>query len=434
MISAAHTTYTPLAPAEVWRLIFMLATASTLPCDVGYAPFQALRDVAESTASLEEEAWRLKTCLSITYVCRLWRIVVAEFLYEDVRIMDHAGLKSLIYGLQRSAMEDGRGGFGWYIRRLEMPKRLTHFSQPNAPFSPFALPPLPSSSSALRLSDLFRYCPRLEAFCRPCLRLDNEDIYFWAGLIATPLEGDTPLLPRLRRLEWYETDLDTRFYGNKNTLRLAELIAHAPALEYLFMSSDRPDALSRLPSCPSLHTLRINRSHYHSHHIKHLRPPHAPSVPHLTHLVLHTMLPSPLLAFLSVTGPHIRVLELAFAPQLVFSGNQMHRLLSRCPALEELAFYLGAPEISAPTAFAHPALRRVRLKLSPEEWYPYKHVLKSQFGVLMGGAFPGLREMVLHDSTRSLMQREVGPGLLRALVCRGCSVMYDDGEVVTFVA
>lgn len=201
MIWPAPTTYRPLAPAEVWRIIFRLATASALQHDVSHTPFQSL-DMGESTASLEETS-RLKTCLSITGVCRLWRLVVAEFLYEDVRIMDHSGLKNLIYGLQRSAIEDGRGGFGRYIRRLEMPMRPRHFRQPELPLSPFAIPPLPPPSSALRLSDLLRYCPRLEIFCRPCLRLDSQDIYFWAGLIATPLEGDIPLLPRLRRLEWF---------------------------------------------------------------------------------------------------------------------------------------------------------------------------------------------------------------------------------------
>ncbi|KAF7342295.1 t-SNARE coiled-coil-like proteiny domain-containing protein [Mycena venus] len=430
----APASYTPRAPAELWRAVFLLAGASSLPQDAGYAPFQPLRDMSETAAGLEEESQRLKTCLSLMRVCRLWRFLAAEFLYEDVRIMDSAGLESLASGLRRSAKEDELGGFGRYIRRLELPMRQTQFTQQSPlHLRPFALPSLIPTSSGFRLSDLLRLCPRLEIFSRPCLRLDNEDIYFWGGLVSSPIEDEgSPLLPRLRRLEWYETDLDTRFYGNKNTLRLSELITHAPALEYLFMSSDRYDALSGLPSCPSLHTLRINRSHYHSHHVKCLRPPDVPYVPKLTHLVLHTMLPSPLLAFLSVAGAQLRVLELTFAPQLVFSAHQMQRLLSRCPALEELAFYVGAPEITAPATvgFSHSALRRVRLKLSPEEWYPYKHVLKTQFGILVGPSFPGLEEVVLHDPSRSLARREVWPGLLRALIDRGCRVVYDDETIV----
>ncbi|KAJ7112280.1 hypothetical protein C8R44DRAFT_856346 [Mycena epipterygia] len=108
----------------------------------------------------------------------------------------------------------------------------------------------------------------------------------------------------------------------------------------------------------------------------------------------------------------------------------MQRLLSRCSALEELSFYLGAPEISALVAFTYPALRRVRLKVNPDEWHAYKHVLKSQFEVLQGGSFPGLEEITLHDPTKSLVQREVGRRSILGMVARGCRVMYDNGEVV----
>ncbi|KAF7367901.1 hypothetical protein MSAN_00854900 [Mycena sanguinolenta] len=424
--------YTPRAPAEIWRSIFIHAGVSRASHHGGYAPFQPLRDMAETSATRQEDTRRLQTCLSIIRVCRLWHLIAAEFLYNDVLIMDSTGLSSLMNGLQRSAIEDGLGGFGRYIRRLELPMRQYRFTEHTTQWSPLPIPPL-FPSSDFRLVDLLLLCPRLEIFCRPPLRLDSRDILFWAGLVSTSLETDgPPLLPCLRRLEWYETDLDTRFYGSKNTARLAELVAHAPALEDLFLSSDRPDALSALPSCPSLQTLRLNQSHYQSHHTKLPSVRNTPHVPHLTHLVLHTMLPSALLAFLSVAGAHLHVLEFAFAPQSVFSTTQMQCLLSRCPSLYEIAFYVGAPEIVAPPpAFHHPALRRARLKLSPEEWHPYKHVLMSQFGVLAGPAFPGLEEVVLHDSSRSLTRREVWPSLLRALVRRGCRVLYADGEVVS---
>ncbi|KAJ7731691.1 hypothetical protein DFH07DRAFT_968685 [Mycena maculata] len=389
--------YTPRAPAELWRLVFWHATASPTAFDVGYVPFEPLDEMRETMVYLECEALRLRTCLSLTRVCRLWRLIEAEFLYEDVRIADTRTLKSLVRALKRSE-EDGLGGFGRYIRRLELPMRTTNFTSSSSELSPFPLPPLRTPSPAFNLGDLLRYMPRLEILVRPCLRLDMQAVYFWASLIATPLEI---LLPNLRRLEWHETDLDTRFYGNRNTARLAELIAHSPRLQYLFLSSDRPEILARLPPCRSLRTLRLNRSHFQSHHVKNIRTPEL-SFPHLTHLVLQTTMPSSLLAFLSVVGPHLRVLELAFAPQFVFSTNQMQRILSRCPAVEDMAFYVGAPEISALTAFTHPALRRVHLKFNPEEWYPYKHILKSQFAVLEGPSFPRLEEIVLHDSTRSL--------------------------------
>ncbi|KAJ6564955.1 hypothetical protein DFH09DRAFT_1475499 [Mycena vulgaris] len=420
--------YTPCAPAELWRLIFRLATTSATSYDVDYEPFQPLREMAETASYLDDELLRFKTCLSLMCVSRLWRLVAAEFLYEDVRIMNFRSLRSLVRGLQRSRQADGSGGFGRYIRRLELPMRQTNFTQQNSHLSPFPILPLEYTFS---LGDLLRLCPRLEILVRPCLRIDAEDITFWASLIGTPVNSETPLLPHLKRLEWYETDLDTRFYGNKNTARLSELIAQAPSLQYLFISSDRPDALAQLPPCPSLYTLRLNRTHFHAHQIQHIRRPCIPYCPNLTNLILHTSLPSSLLTFVSAVGAQLRILELAFSPQFVFSSNQMQRILSRCPALEELSFYLGAPEISPLISFAHCALRRVRLKLNPDEWYPYKHVLKSQFAVLDGASFPGLKEVILHDGMRSLVRREAGVALLLGMVHRGCRVVYDDGEAVS---
>jgi hypothetical protein len=239
----------------------------------------------------------------------------------------------------------------------------------------------------------------------------------------------------LMRLEWHESELDGRFYGTKHTDRLRELIAHAPKLRYLFLSSDRQNSLSDLHLPPSLHTLRFNRSHFHTHSAKRLlAPPLLPtcSIPHIRNLVLHTTLPTPLLSFLATAGPHLRTLELAFAPQMTFSSNQMHRLLSRCSQLEELVYHIGAPEISpiAPTTPPCPSLTRVRLKIDPEEWSPCRPVLRNQVSVLEGPSFPALKEIILHDPTRWFARRESGKELLRRMRARGCTLRYDDGGAV----
>lgn len=203
MKSSEPALYTPRVPAELWRAVFLVACAPTLPFDLGYAPFRPLRDMLETSATIEEETARLRTCLSLMRVCRRWRLIAAEFLYEDVHIMDAAELASLVSGLQRSALEDGLGGFGRYIRRLELPMRHTGFTAQTLQSPPCAMPPLITPSPGFRLGDLLRLCPRLEIFSRPCLRLDSKSIYFWGSLISASLEGDDiPLLPRLRRLEW----------------------------------------------------------------------------------------------------------------------------------------------------------------------------------------------------------------------------------------
>jgi hypothetical protein len=242
-----------------------------------------------------------------------------------------------------------------------------------------------------------------------------------------------PLPPSVHTTEVifrYETDIELRVHGNRTPAPLSDIIRHAPSLRNIYLSSDRSDALACLPSCPSLRTLRFNHSQCQPHHLSHHPVASGMYVPNLRHLVLHTPLPEQLLYLLSTIGRSIRVLELAFAPQQVFSSQQMRRIFCRCPALEELSFYLGAPEISPLQPFTHPSLRRVRLKISPDEWLASRHVLLHQFAVLQGPSFPELQEVVLHDLTRWLPRRQTGVALLRGMVRRGCRVIYEDGEIV----
>ncbi|KAJ6629247.1 hypothetical protein B0H10DRAFT_2209142 [Mycena sp. CBHHK59/15] len=284
----SHIAPTPRAPPEIWRFIFWFATSSATSYHVDYTPFQPPPEMEETSRYLEEEAVRLQTCLALIRVCRLWRTVAEEFLYEDVRIFNSRGLQSLFSGLHRSAT---------------------------------------------------------------------------------------------------------------------------------------------LPLGRSLHTLRLNRNHFHTHHSREIRfREGVPAVTNLTNLVLHTTVPSTMLSFLSAIGRQLRVLEFTFAPQLTFSSNQMHRILSRCPNLEELVYHLGAPEISPLKAFQHTSLKRVRLKLNPDEWYPYKHIVLTQFDILAGPSFPSLEQVLLHDSSRSFIRRDSASPLLMRMVERGCPVMYEDGS------
>ncbi|KAJ7626983.1 hypothetical protein FB45DRAFT_1059850 [Roridomyces roridus] len=52
----------------------------------------------------------------------------------------------------------------------------------------------------------------------------------------------------------------------------------------------------------------------------------------------------------------------------------------------------------------------------PNEWVPFRHVLRSQMDVLEGPSFPALREIVLHDPQQ--------------LARRGWRVVYEDGSCV----
>ncbi|KAJ7896599.1 hypothetical protein B0H13DRAFT_822070 [Mycena leptocephala] len=430
MTSPSTKTPSPSAqpPPEIWRLIFRFATGSETPYDIDYLPFEQIQELQETTASLHLESLRLETCLSLMRVSRRFRAVAAEFMYEDVRIYDACGLDSFMAGIFRSAREDGANGYGSYVRRLELPRRRNKFP-PDSRNLPFPTHPIPCDPDAPRLDDILWLCPRLEILIRPCLRLDAENITFWSSLVGTPVVG---CLSRLMRLEWHESELDSRFYGTNHSDRLREIVSQAPNLRYLFLSSDRQNSLAELSLPPSLHTIRINRSHFQSPSAKRcmVKSRYPSYVPNFRNLVLHTTLPTALLDFVATAGKQLRVLELAFSPQMTFSSNQMQRLLSRCPRLEELVYYLGAPEISPLVAFQSPSVKRVRLKINPDEWNPCKPVIRSQMEVLEGPSFPGLAEIVLHDPTGWFLRRDLGKDLLRRMVRRGCTVSYEDGSPV----
>ncbi|KAJ7169373.1 hypothetical protein C8R43DRAFT_1231888 [Mycena crocata] len=415
-------------PTELWRVILRFATISEMPYDVHYLPFQPVQKLTETSDLLQQESRRLQTCCSLMRVSHRFRALTAEYMYQDVRIFDTQGLESLFAGLTRSAREDGPHDLGKHIRRLELPRRRTTFTLQSQSL-PFPTHPIPCDHNAIRLADILRLCPNLEILVRPCLRLDAQNITFWASLVGKPFEVS---MPHLMRLEWHESELDSRFYGTTHTDRLRELVACSPNLRYLFLSSDRQNSLTDLSLPLSLHTLRLNRSHFHSHNTQKLvaRPRHYCSVPNFHNLVLHTMLPSALLDFLAGAGQQLRVLELAFAPQMVFSSGQMQRLLGRCPRLEELVYYVGAPEISPLTAFQCPTIKRVRLKVNPEEWSPNRPVLRGQIDVLEGKSFPELQEIILHDPTHWFARRESGKDLIRRMLKRGCAVRYEDGTHV----
>ncbi|KAJ7738857.1 hypothetical protein DFH07DRAFT_984020 [Mycena maculata] len=428
MSSPIAVTTPAYPPPEIWRLILQFATWSETSFHVDYQPFQHIQELQETAQSERCEILRLQTCLSLMGVSRHFRNVTAEFMYEDVRIYDTKGLESLLSALTRSAREDGPHNYGSYIRRLELPQRRTIMLPPSE-FLPLPTHPIQFGPDTIRLADILHLCPNLEVLVRPCLILDAQNVIFWAGLIGKAFDGS---LSHLKRFDWHESELDGQFYGTNHIDRLREIVARAPNLRYLFLTSDRPNPVADLCLPSSLRTIRLNRSYLPSLHSRKclVMARHRSEAPNLRNLVLHTMLPTTLLDFLAVVGHQLRVLELAFAPQVVFSSNQMQRLISRYPKLEELVYFLGAPEISPLIDFQCDTVKRVRIKLNPDEWNPCRPVVRSQVDVLTGPSFPALEEIILHDRARWFLRKDSGGELLRRLHHRGCAVNYEDGSPV----
>ncbi|KAJ6528092.1 hypothetical protein B0H19DRAFT_1083614 [Mycena capillaripes] len=392
-----------------------------------YLPFQPIYPTATHE---QQESLRLQTCISLMRVSRLFSAITAEFMYEDVRIFDLQDLKSFADGIYRTAQEHGAAsGYGSYVRRLEFPGRRPIFS-PSARNLCMSTPGILSKVDAVRLNELLWLCPRLEILVRPAQSLNAENVALWSSLVGKP---SMQWLPNLVRLEWHLGELDSTCYGTNHRDRLREILARAPNLRYLFLSSDGENSPADLWFPPSLHTIRIHRSDWRSSSTNSstAKSWFRPHMPNFRNLVLHTPPSTALVHFLASAGEQLRGLELAFAPQMAFTSNEMQRLLYGFPRLEELAYSLGAPEISPLIAFQCRSIKRIRLKIDSEEWSPCRTVLCEQVDILEGPSFPELEEIILHDPTRWWFRRDRGKALLRRLLGRGFVLRYEDGTPVT---
>ncbi|KAF7325200.1 hypothetical protein MKEN_00564200 [Mycena kentingensis (nom. inval.)] len=427
-------------PAEIWRIIFRFAARSEVSFAVDYEPFEPVKEQDPNPAETSRRGrLHLATGTALSLVCRCFRAMVVEFLYEDVRICDARGLESLMWGLAGKPV-DGDASLGSYVRRLEIPARRTSAAPSRAI--------LPSVLDGTRtcLLELLAHLPNLEILVRPSLVLDTATMAFWTSLASPCLIGHC-LLPNLRRLEWHETYVDAMSSGG---LSLQDIINCAPRLSYLSLSSDGSTRIAELALPSGLRTVRLgqisaasSRDGYASRagsmrcHPAPAPTPTpkstqvsrvtAPASPHpgLRHLVLYPPPPASNLLACFPGSKTLRVLELAFAPQLTLSLRVLHALTG----LEELAFHLGAPEITQGTS-SLTGVKRVRVKVDPGQWRLNKPVLRNQVDVLSGETFPALDEVVLYDRTGWFLAREVGRDAVRRLVAKGCRVVDEDGEMV----
>ncbi|CAK5262942.1 unnamed protein product [Mycena citricolor] len=378
-------------PPEIWRIIFgfTVEISGSICYTTEYCPFQGVQELA--ACSEEHYAQRLKTCVLLVTVCKSWQILAAGLFYHDIRLQSCRHLPDLFHGLRRI---DGEGEcFGRYVRRLEF-----HTTSSGSP-------------SCLPLSEILQLCPRLEILVRPCPER-------WDRISCS--------LPFLKRLEWTETD------SNRSDIpsRLSGILKAAPNMRYLALTSDRPDVLAEISLAPALQTLVLHQSELAT----------SPAVSsayissRITTLVLHSVISPALVSFITPLGRHLKVLEFAFAPHVAYSSSQMNKLLSHCPNIEELVYHLGAPEIaSLPSHLQLPRIRQVRLRIDPETWFPYKHVVLAQFQILAGSPFPGLRTIFLHDTSRSFVRRSSAPKILQLMKERGLAVVYENGCPVDLV-
>ncbi|KAJ7117431.1 hypothetical protein C8R44DRAFT_790704 [Mycena epipterygia] len=147
-------------PTEVLRAILCLATPPAIQiCSSESPPFgqkPGLMQEPEPTLAV------LRDKTSIVLVCRFWRAIATEFLYEDL-VVKFDRLQELLELFRTTSAEDPAAGYGRYVRCIR-----THLSS--------------GTWQSGQITDFFRYCPNIRVLCKADITSDEG---FWCGPITT---------------------------------------------------------------------------------------------------------------------------------------------------------------------------------------------------------------------------------------------------------
>jgi hypothetical protein len=421
------TGYVPKLPAELWLLIFRLATSSyTSTSAPQYEPFQPCPDTA---AALSKAALRNKCALVM--VCKQWHALVLDMLYEDIRI--GPGLSTLHAALcepssSSVAVTDDDGDDNapraqrHRVRRAVLP--YAHTTTPTRETPP-----------ALTLLTLL---PHLEVLVRPPPYYHDyfphhrhDRPYRPPPLPPLPrfeFSITTPALPALRRLEWaFEGMGAAARSGGINALD--DVLRAAPSLHELVLVGPMPLAALQQHHNPrlglrALRTLRLHRGAAACPFV--VRQTMYWAFPALENVVItgaeHADVLEPLWEAL---GGSVRVLEVQLGgvggagarmgvADALLSVMDMSRNVSACPKLEELNVRLGLEDFDNPVwdaleggggvgvsmprtwACAHDTLQRLGVCVDAGSWTAETWTAVVEYVAQFENGCPALRCVALY--------------------------------------
>lgn len=387
---------TPELSDELWLHIFRLfipITAQSHDADLDYSPFRAIPMRTCTDSSHYQAALNAKRTLVL--VCKLWRAIAAELLYETLRI--HHGSVGLQTGLKRSEDELGEGGYGRWPRRVILSPTTLDFD----PLNPVLIP------------RILRRCSRVEVIARDYSSEPNLPLSR-----ARLAQGELfPVMPSLKRLDWRFpiSGPKTNFSGHFGLLN--DLLSASPNLQYLTFS-DAPNSLpwwesTRTFSFPSLTTLR-----WESEACRLLSGVVGPlwHVPALTNLIIPPFSVELENSLLVPLGPQLRVVEFMESDSgYAYSLDVLRAVFERCPNLRELAFHVSGdvPLREDGVVFGvvprhiecvRLCFQKVGTGTSTQELCDR---IEGHFAVLMERRlFPALNKIVLYGAAWSVLTRE----------------------------
>lgn len=397
-------TYAPSLPPELWLQIFRIASASRDTERLEYAPFTDTHFYKADSRVLSSNA---NTRLALVLVCKQWRSLANELLYEEIRTLTPKdNLKDALgrEGKGTELEQDVKEGYGKLVRFLELPRDYDY------------------------TFGVLKHCPRLQTLLvtSPSFKQFASAPAYLPSLIPTQVPYQ--VMSSLQRIDWRSDSIKTPARFDY----LEDLIRRAPNLRYLSIIGEDHYTAPRMSfpiTLPKLETLYISelKSNYRLENVIAKW-----SLPSLRHLVLDRLSPlaqKGLRAIWHAFGASVSTVELGtrfffFEPTV----DHISDILSTCTSLTELCLdtiHLIPPIIISNAASS--SLTTIRVYHDTEPINDRVDIWEGLEDILQNLEIPSLRRIVLHgDWTLLSTDRLLRCGdLLQG--CR-CSIYLENGK------
>ncbi|THH20976.1 hypothetical protein EUX98_g8473 [Antrodiella citrinella] len=385
-------------PPELWLIIFRHATVTRFTASLSSTTYIPFLSISESIVI--DEA--LQTKYVIIRVCRLWRDLAIDLLYEDVVV-----LREYATGL-RGALEDHAAtdiGHRSRVRRVCLPYSSTV--------------PQMATAYPTDVLGILKDCPSLEVLVRPNLIYGSRGE---AQLFEYQAE-ECPPLNSLKRVDWSHRN-DAARTGGINSL--ADVLLAAPNVTFLSIEGQvglnlmRPNSTVVLNALTTLHfrhvnmlfTLLITKW----------------QLPSLRHIILDGCTDIYMLQSIAQSfGHQIQTLELGKSLKF-YANDALHPVLESCPVLEEISYYVCFTKVPDSLPKPHRSLHTVRLHsainlllLVDEDMY-WSHVDAHFHTFCSTTSYPTLSRVVLYGSWSPILDHLQNLPGMQKLKKRGCIV------------
>jgi len=411
-------------PQEIRLQIFRLATikpSQTEDTRAEYRPFDPVAMSDRDWSSSSQMALTVKA--AIILVCKEWKFIATEMLYECIRIRH--GSHNLLTALESTrysnphvasgSSPDFEFDYGRWVRRIEISTEILDFD----PFNPYLL------------FRILQCCPFVQSVVRSCDNLGSGGTIL--GSVRLPPCTNFPTFPSIKRIDWWLMGVALRRSGF-----LEELVAHSPSLNYLTLSGGGNSHFSitagvdpfrgRSEPFDSLTTLRLE-----TEDAKVISIGPTPLLPNLSHLILGGVYFAEAGQFLSTYGEQIRVVEFVVIHTLVPRNHTIGPLvlpdvLKACPNLQELNVHpsnilLADAKSRAPIHLKSLTSIRVQLDYTTSS-------TASDFGLFIRHYLicPALERIILCGGTRQVWEESASLPILKKYISETRSISLEYQE------